>query len=232
MHSHEEYVVGAIVGGAEHLEVGGVRHVAARGATLFLHPDEPHANATLGDALLRYEVLYIGASAMRAANDGKAPAFQAPVRSEPHLYAAITGAHAALRASHDQLEQETAFHALVRALSALSADTDRAIARPSTRIRRVKAFIDAHYGESFGLDALADVAGLSTFHTLRLFKREVGLTPLAYRNQVRLTHARRLLLGGAPVADAALAVGFADQSHLSRQFQRVVGVSPARYARQ
>jgi AraC-like DNA-binding protein len=65
-----------------------------------------------------------------------------------------------------------------------------------------------------------------------LFKREVGLTPLAYRNQVRLGHARRLLLRGAPAADAALAVGYADQSHLSRQFQRVVGVSPGRYTRQ
>ncbi|WP_414882953.1 helix-turn-helix domain-containing protein [Sphingomonas sp. Leaf208] len=42
--------------------------------------------------------------------------------------------------------------------------------------------------------------------------------------------ARRLLLAGQPIAEVALDVGYADQSHLTRQFQRIVGVSPARYA--
>jgi AraC-like DNA-binding protein len=44
--------------------------------------------------------------------------------------------------------------------------------------------------------------------------------------------ARRLLRRGEPIAEVAADVGFVDQSHLTRQFQRVMGTTPARYAQQ
>lgn len=66
---------------------------------------------------------------------------------------------------------------------------------------------------------------------LRAFSRATGLTPYAYLLQRRLERARALLGGSQPLAEIALACGFADQSHLTRLFTRLYGVSPGRYAR-
>lgn len=76
------------------------------------------------------------------------------------------------------------------------------------------------------------IADLSVFHLAHSFRKAVGFSPLAYRNQRRVIEARRLLRDGGQIADVAAAVGYADQSHLTRQFQRIVGVSPGRYAQQ
>ena len=102
----------------------------------------------------------------------------------------------------------------------------------SIPIRRACAWIEEHFAESFGLTELASVAGLSAFRLAHLFKESIGLSPIAYRNQRRIAEARRLLRDGKPIAQIALQLGFADQSHLTRQFQRIVGLSPERYRQQ
>ena len=81
-----------------------------------------------------------------------------------------------------------------------------------------------------GLDALAREAGLSRFQLLRAFARELGMTPHAYLVQRRLALARSLLDAGQPIAQAALAAGFSDQSHLTRAFRRCLGYTPAAYS--
>ncbi|MBH9346152.1 helix-turn-helix transcriptional regulator, partial [Pseudomonas aeruginosa] len=81
------------------------------------------------------------------------------------------------------------------------------------------------------LAELASIAGLSRYQVLRAFSRATGLTPYAYLLQRRLERARGLLGTDQPLADIALACGFADQSHLTRLFARLYGISPGRYAR-
>lgn len=91
------------------------------------------------------------------------------------------------------------------------------------------AFINEHYGRSIGLAQIAQAAHLSPFHLSRLFKKATGRTPHQYLVEVRVNSARALLAAGAGVrslADVAAAVGFADQSHLTRHFKRVLGVTP------
>nr|BBH92096.1 hypothetical protein KTA_02950 [Thermogemmatispora argillosa] len=73
---------------------------------------------------------------------------------------------------------------------------------------------------------LARVTGLSPFHLAHTFHQVMGLPPHAYLNQLRLEQAKQLLLAGHPIATVAYAVGCADQSHLTRQFKRIYGVTP------
>ena len=83
------------------------------------------------------------------------------------------------------------------------------------------------------LKTLADLAretGLSRFQVLRGFVRATGLTPHAYIVQRRIDRARGLIARGSPLAAAALASGFADQSHMTRVFVQKYGVSPGAYA--
>jgi AraC family transcriptional regulator len=91
------------------------------------------------------------------------------------------------------------------------------------------AFIHENYPRDIGLADLAQAAHLSPFHLSRLFKKATGRTPHQYLVEVRVNSARSLLTAGAgsrSLADIAAAVGFADQSHLTRHFKRVLGVTP------
>jgi AraC-like DNA-binding protein len=81
------------------------------------------------------------------------------------------------------------------------------------------------------LAELAAEVGTGQFAVLRAFRARFGMPPHAYLNQLRVRRACALLDAGTPAAQVAVAVGFADQSHLSRHFRRVVGVAPGRYQR-
>ncbi|HEX5830777.1 MAG TPA: helix-turn-helix domain-containing protein, partial [Gemmatimonadaceae bacterium] len=59
----------------------------------------------------------------------------------------------------------------------------------------------------------------------------VGVPPYAYLALVRVRRARALIARGHPLSSVTYVTGFSDQSHLTRQFKRVVGVPPGRYAR-
>ncbi|MFH1147720.1 MAG: helix-turn-helix domain-containing protein [Pseudomonadota bacterium] len=72
---------------------------------------------------------------------------------------------------------------------------------------------------------------LSPFHFSRVFSQETGMAPHAYLIQVRIKKARGDLLKGMPIADAAYGAGFTDQSHFTRCFRKIVGITPGRYVR-
>jgi AraC family transcriptional regulator len=104
--------------------------------------------------------------------------------------------------------------------------------RISTQPRAVTQavdFIHDNYARDLSLSDIAAAAHLSPFHLSRIFKKATGATPHQYLLQVRVNSARSLLTAGAgdrSLAEVAAAVGFADQSHLTRHFKRMLGVTP------
>jgi AraC-like DNA-binding protein len=72
----------------------------------------------------------------------------------------------------------------------------------------------------------AATANINRFHLLRIFKRTVGVTPHAYVTVRRVARGKTLLAQGVSVADAALAVGFFDQSHFANRFRQTYGMTP------
>ena len=72
---------------------------------------------------------------------------------------------------------------------------------------------------------------MSPFHLIRLFSREFDVSPYAYVKQLRVSCAQDLLRSGMNVTCAAYAAGFSDQSHLTRSFKQVLGVTPGAFAR-
>jgi len=64
-----------------------------------------------------------------------------------------------------------------------------------------------------------------------VFKRALGIPPHAFQVQLRLARSQRLLRKGEPLARVAVETGFADQSHFTRSFKRLVGVTPGAYSK-
>lgn len=89
-----------------------------------------------------------------------------------------------------------------------------------------REYLEVHLADNVSVTQLAQVTGLSPFYLVRVFHRTVGLPPHAYLNQMRLKQAKELLLRGQPVVSVAYAVGFTDQSHLTRRFKQIYGVTP------
>lgn len=95
-------------------------------------------------------------------------------------------------------------------------------------LRRVRGYIERHLGESIGADALARIAGLSAGHFNRAFKQSTGDSPHHYIIRERVAMAKELLVQTSrALADIALDVGFADQSHFSRTYVAITGETPS-----
>ena len=102
----------------------------------------------------------------------------------------------------------------------------------SWQARRVTEYIEQHLGAKLTTEDIAAAIGLSKSHFSRAFKSTLGSSPMAYVAARRVERAKQMMLTSAEsLADVALDCGFADQSHLNRQFRRAVGVTPGRWRR-
>ena len=100
------------------------------------------------------------------------------------------------------------------------------------RFARVREYIEHHLGDAIGLEELARVAGVSRFHFARQFRARTGDSPMNYVARRRIERAKTLLRGSQTrVIDISAELGFADQSHFTRTFRRLVGMPPSAYAR-
>ena len=110
--------------------------------------------------------------------------------------------------------------------------TLQSLGKDHRSIKLVRDYLKSHYAENVSLAQLTSIANLSPFYLLRVFHNQVGFPPHEYQTQVRIAHARKLLLEGKSISQAALETGFCDQSHLSRNFKRIVGSTPGQYLSQ
>lgn len=101
-----------------------------------------------------------------------------------------------------------------------------------SRMRRIREFVQANLDRDLSLVELARVAGLSPHYFLHLFKRAFGVTPHRYVLEQRVAAARGLLKDESlSISEVALALGFADQSHFTATFRRILGTTPNRFRR-
>lgn len=101
------------------------------------------------------------------------------------------------------------------------------------RIERAILLITVHFRDALGLSRIAAGVGLSPFHFQRLFKSQIGQTPAAYLNRVRLEHAAHLLvvLPDASLLQIAIESGFTSAATFARAFRKYFGESASDFRR-
>ncbi|MGH9603518.1 MAG: AraC family ligand binding domain-containing protein [Terriglobales bacterium] len=238
-HWHEEFHFCLIEGGAGELLYRGATHATPTGCLFIVHPGEVHANRAWDDDGCTFRNLYVRPESLQQAlrdmdASGSLPFFPEPVLFDADLVTRYLRLHRVLEVQSSRLDRES------RLLDFLAHLTGRfAAERPCRRrvgserqsVERIRHYLTDNYAENISLKRLAEVAGLSPFHLNRTFSRELGLPPHAFQTQVRVLKAKQLLQQERPIAEVASATGFADQSHLTRHFKRVIGVAPGEYAR-
>jgi len=101
---------------------------------------------------------------------------------------------------------------------------------PREARKLIEEYIDRHLDTALDLDRLAAVVRLSPSYFSRSFYKSFGLTPHRYIVHCRVLKAQELMVATRlPLTEIALTVGFADQSHFSRRFTEVVGVTPGAF---
>jgi AraC-like DNA-binding protein len=109
----------------------------------------------------------------------------------------------------------------------------RQIARAEGRLAQIRRSIDwmrHHFHESFPIETVADVAGMSVPSFNRHFREATSTSPLQYQKTLRLQAARRLLASDVDATRAAFSVGYESPSQFSREYSRLFGLPPKRDA--
>jgi AraC-like DNA-binding protein len=239
-HIHEGYAIGVILRGAETFYYRGGNHIAAAGQAVVINPAEIHTGTAVTESGWAYRMLYPGIGLMRqiaseiTGRRWEMPMFGDPVIEDADLALRLYHLNRVLEESPSRMARETHLRDALGAFILRYAVnrplfSDRDDARGA--VAKARAYLEAHYAEDVSLETLAAIAGLSAFHLVRLFRRAYGLPPHLYLTHVRVLRAKALLAGGQPIAEVAAAVGFTDQSHLTRRFKRIVGVTPGQYQR-
>lgn len=98
-------------------------------------------------------------------------------------------------------------------------------------LRLAREYILQNLGERITPESLARTIGLSRFHFSRLFRGSTGESPMRYVQRCRVEHAKRLIgQGELLMTEIAVSIGFYDQSHFSRWFRKLVGMTPREFA--
>jgi AraC family transcriptional regulator len=100
------------------------------------------------------------------------------------------------------------------------------------RVGHALRWINDNLTREFTLGELACVANVSASQLVRMFRKSLGLTPMAYVSNQRVREAQRLLASSdMPIARVAFHLGYTDQSHFTHRFKSNTGVTPASYRR-
>jgi AraC-like DNA-binding protein len=233
-HRHDTYAFGLTLSGVQCFDYRGARRDSLSGHAIVLHPDELHNGRSGIPEGFRYRMLYVEPRLIAQALGERArslPFVSAAVSQDRRLVSAVAGALRDLDAPLGDLAAEDALLPLADALLALDPSATRRSGRFLDRVatERARQYLDANLDLAVGSRELEAVTGLDRFLLARQFRACFGTSPYNYLVMRRLQRARLLLREGVSLAEAAFACGFADQSHLTRQFRRAFGITPGRW---
>jgi len=235
-HSHASYSIGVIEAGVGGNNYQGTTYLAPPQSIVLMNPDEAHTGYSAEEMPLTYRMLYPGVELMsQIAIDlriKRLPYFTSAVVQDQTLAQDVLSLHAVLEKSIDRLEKQSRLIEVFSAILLHYADVEiRSI--PSTKehhaVRLIKDYLHDNFSSNISLEQLAEITRLDRSYLIRLFRQVVGMPPYTYLNQIRVEKAKQFLRQEMAVAEAAIAVGMSDQSHLSRHFKRITGVTPGHY---
>ncbi|WP_330508132.1 AraC family transcriptional regulator [Pseudomonas putida] len=240
-HWHDSFLVGVTEQGVQQFNCRRVRHRSTPVQVFLLEPGDIHDGLAPTEEGFTYSTLYLEPAwldqQLRAlyehAPGDSLPSFADTLCHDERLARATALAFRAVHGQDLRIVRQTAMDDLLACLTRHLHWRRRINPDPRLPLtaQRARDFLHANLERDIGLEDLAQACGIDRFRLTRAFKAAFGIAPHAYLIQLRLARARRLLALGQTPAEVAVALGFADQSHLGRWFRRAYQLTPADYRR-
>ena len=240
-HSHDYYVVSLIERGRQSFTHRGTKYVTPPGGVILINPEAVHTGEAVDEQGFELCSIYpktahMNMAMMELTGRSQALPFFANVRvDDPWARRSILALHRAMSQGADTMECESRFMYTLAQLIKRYGDASFTEQNPGTEkktILKARRYIEDFFTQDISLSLVAQHVALSPYYFLRAFCAEVGMPPYAYLESIRIRRTQKLLEAGKPLADIAAEVGYSSQSHMTRCFKRVIGVTPGQYARQ
>ncbi|WP_027720622.1 AraC family transcriptional regulator [Maridesulfovibrio zosterae] len=237
-HMHEDYAVGIIEKGAIEFRYRGSDLVAPQGMINMVVPGEVHDGHAVSDEGWSYRMFYLSPEILfnltaEITTKPVQPNFRDGVLDDSLLAQDIAYVHRTINADHaSSLEKESLLLSLLIDWISRHADETESwpdIGNEHRAVKLARDFMEDSFSLDMSLEEISSLGNLSHFHFIRVFEKEIGITPHAYLSQVRVNRAKAMLSGSDRLADIASRCGFYDQSHFTRQFRKQFGITPGKY---
>lgn len=235
-HSHDRYAIGVISSGVERLFYRGSYYLGSAGSVVTISPGEIHDGLPGHDQGWMYRMLYIDPRWVdRVVFQGRFSGdhihlFQTALSQAPDFARIFLHQHQIIEKSNSSLERETILLDLVTQLFERNgAPITQVSAAEQHAVRMIKKKLEDEFDKHIPLEELAQLVNLDPLYLIRVFKKSTGISPHSYQIQKRIAQVQTLLRTGASLAEASFACGFFDQSHMSRAFKKVVGITPGSF---
>lgn len=229
-HRHDTYAIGMTTAGVQTFRYRGALRHCLPGEWHVLHPDELHDGAAGTDGGFGYRIIYLDPALVQDALGGR----PLPFVADPVIRGVGTAVAGWLAHIDEPLDDVEAVEVTAAVADLLSRHSSE---RPAARaaldldaVRRVRALLLDDVTSRHSVQEFERVAGMDRWAVARQFRAAFGTSPTRFRTMRQLDLARRLMRAGRPLGEVAAAVGFADQSHLTRMFKRAYGLTPAAWA--
>ncbi|HJP73834.1 MAG TPA: AraC family transcriptional regulator [Pseudonocardiaceae bacterium] len=231
LHTHTVWTLLIVDEGLIRFDLERHPHDTPPAQVMLLPPHIPHDGQTVMPQGFRKRVLYLAEDALDAELIGAS--VDQPNLADPLLRDRIGRLHDALASPGDSFEAQSRLALIMERVGKhLRHTIGEASPIPHRGLAdQLHDLLDERVATGLTLDEAAAQLHANPTHLIRAFTQRFAIPPHLYLTGRRVELARQLLLSGWPAGAVAGEVGFYDQSHLTRHFKRMLGVSPARYAR-
>lgn len=230
-HFHDEYSIALITSGNHNFTCNKDDFTAHPGDIRLINPGDIHVckSKTWGYLTITPDNNFVEAFSESCQKELHNITFTNPVINNKKLTKLFINLNSATKEWQDELMAENILEELiVNLISTYSNNSIKTtdISYSKARLAQSIEYMKTHFDENLKLEALANISGLSKYHFLRKFKEEFNMTPHAYLLQIRIQNAKNMLLQNKALIDIAHSCGFSDQSHFTRVFNKIYGMSP------
>ena len=232
LHIHDTFVLQYVTAGVDYC-CG--NQLAAHRNGVFVHfPFAAHTGGTLPKLDLSYQAIYPSIELVSELTG-------VPAISVPRGFSFVPESEALVRnvkkffdvvgaASPNHEKQRKSLKHVFDAVFEFSCSQSIKSSKEETSIgevmTEVRGYITKNFDRDVTVEELSKRFSVSRFYLIRQFKQRFGITPRQFLISLRVAEAKKLLANGLSVAAAAHTAGFADQSHLTRQFKRITSYCP------
>ena len=226
-HRHDTYVFALTCSGYQCFDYCGETRISRPGELVVLHPDEKHDGRAATKTGFRYRGISIDPAALQMALGGRPlPFIAGGVTGDRRLIDVISPLLTDMETPLEADAFETAIADLALAMLEMTGAPERPAIVNRGAARHARAIMLETPDRSVGLDELEAQTGHNRWQLSRDFKALYGTSPYRFGQLRRLDRARDLVSDAMPLAEAAYATGFADQSHFTRDFKKAYGITP------